>query len=192
MRLLLVSLSTIHITIVFTCRIGISHPFLLPVVFLPPVVEKVGFAGVADEIRRYWLLRIHLVGYQAQGLDPRLLRDLQAVVGNATVGEIGLEHVEFSDKQQALYNLFAAYIHTIPLEELIESVERARLDAQLRYVVIYGATFIYVISQRTDRHTLTAHPPNTSYTHHKRVPAADVCSASNQLRSRRAPTTNKQ
>jgi len=29
-------------------------------------------------------------------------------------------------KRQALYKLFAAYIHTIPLEELIESVERAR------------------------------------------------------------------
>jgi len=35
-----------------------------------------------------------------------------------------------ADKKQALYNLFAAYIHTIPLEELIESVERARRDAQ--------------------------------------------------------------
>jgi hypothetical protein len=29
------------------------------------------------------------------------------------------------DKKQAIYKLFAAYIHTIPLEELIESVERA-------------------------------------------------------------------
>jgi hypothetical protein len=44
------------------------------------------------------------------------------------------------DKEQAIYNLFTAYIHTIPLEELIESVERAGRDAQLRYVVIYGAT----------------------------------------------------
>jgi hypothetical protein len=42
-------------------------------------------------------------------------------------------------KKQALCNLFAAYIHTIPLEELIESVERARLDAKLSYVVIYEA-----------------------------------------------------
>jgi len=42
--------------------------------------------------------------------------------------------------QQALYNLFAAYLHTVPLEELIDSVERARRDAQLRHVVIYGAT----------------------------------------------------
>jgi hypothetical protein len=37
-------------------------------------------------------------------------------------------------QEQALYNFFAAYIQTIPLEELIESVERARLDAKLRYV----------------------------------------------------------
>jgi hypothetical protein len=36
------------------------------------------------------------------------------------------------DKKQAIYNLFAAYIHTIPLEELIESVEQARLDARLK------------------------------------------------------------
>ena len=45
------------------------------------------------------------------------------------------------DKKQAIYKLFAAYVHTIPLEELIESVERARLDAKLRYVVIYGAAY---------------------------------------------------
>jgi hypothetical protein len=35
-------------------------------------------------------------------------------------------------KQQALYNLFAAYLQTVPLEELIDGVERARRDAQLR------------------------------------------------------------
>jgi hypothetical protein len=40
--------------------------------------------------------------------------------------------------QQALFNLFAAYLHTIPLEELIHRVERARRDAQLRHVVLYG------------------------------------------------------
>ena len=28
--------------------------------------------------------------------------------------------------KKAFYNLFAAYLHTVPLEELIESVERAR------------------------------------------------------------------
>jgi hypothetical protein len=52
-----------------------------------------------------------------------------------------------SNKRQALYNLFAAYIHTIPLEELIESVEQARLDAKLRYVVIYGAACSYCLSR---------------------------------------------
>ncbi len=51
------------------------------------------------------------------------------------------------EKRQALYNLFAAYIHTIPLEELIESVERARLDAQLRYVVLYGAACSYCLAR---------------------------------------------
>jgi hypothetical protein len=44
----------------------------------------------------------------------------------------------------------AAYIHTIPLEELIESVERAQLDAKLRYVVIYGAACSYCLA-RADR-----------------------------------------
>jgi hypothetical protein len=51
------------------------------------------------------------------------------------------------ETKQALYKLFAAYIHTIPLEELIESVERARLDAKLRYVVIYGAACSYCLSR---------------------------------------------
>jgi hypothetical protein len=52
-----------------------------------------------------------------------------------------------SEKRQALYNLFAAYLHTIPLEELIKSVERARLDAKLRYVVIYGAACSYCLAR---------------------------------------------
>lgn len=52
-----------------------------------------------------------------------------------------------SEKRQALYNLFAAYIQTIPLEELIKSVERARLDAKLKYVVIYGATCSYCLGR---------------------------------------------
>ena len=52
-----------------------------------------------------------------------------------------------SDKKQALYNLFAAYIHTVPLEELIEMVERSRRDAQLRYVVIYGAACSYCLAR---------------------------------------------
>jgi hypothetical protein len=51
------------------------------------------------------------------------------------------------DKKQALYNLFAAYIHTVPLEQLIESVERARRDAHLRYEVIYGAACSYCLSR---------------------------------------------
>jgi hypothetical protein len=49
--------------------------------------------------------------------------------------------------KQAIYNLLAAYVHTKPLEQLIESVERARRDAQLRYVVIYGAACSYCLSR---------------------------------------------
>jgi hypothetical protein len=52
-----------------------------------------------------------------------------------------------NETKQALYNLFAAYVHTVPLEELIESMERARRDAQLRYVVIYGAACSYCLSR---------------------------------------------
>jgi hypothetical protein len=51
------------------------------------------------------------------------------------------------DKKQALYKLFAAYIHTVPLEQLLESIERARLDAKLRYVVIYGAACSYCLGR---------------------------------------------
>jgi len=51
------------------------------------------------------------------------------------------------EKKQAIYNLFAAYIHTVPLEELIESVERAQRDAQLMYVVLYGAACRYCLSR---------------------------------------------
>ncbi len=49
--------------------------------------------------------------------------------------------------QQALYNLFAAYLHTVPLEELKESVERARREAQLRHIVLSGATCSYCLSR---------------------------------------------
>ena len=52
-----------------------------------------------------------------------------------------------ADKKQATYNLFAAYLHSVPLEQLIESVERARRDAHLRYVVIYGAACSYCLSR---------------------------------------------
>jgi hypothetical protein len=51
------------------------------------------------------------------------------------------------EKKQALYNLFAAYLHTVPLEELIDSVERAHRDAQLRYVVLYGTLCSYCLSR---------------------------------------------
>ncbi|MGP8133010.1 MAG: hypothetical protein ACLQAL_01920 [Halobacteriota archaeon] len=56
-------------------------------------------------------------------------------------------HTEMGDKKQALYKLFAAYIHTVPLEQLLESIERARLDAKLRYVVIYGAACSYCLGR---------------------------------------------
>jgi hypothetical protein len=52
-----------------------------------------------------------------------------------------------SETKEALYNLFAAYVHTVPLEQLIENVERARRNAQLRYVVIYGAACSYCLSR---------------------------------------------
>ncbi len=42
------------------------------------------------------------------------------------------------DKKQGIYNLFAAYVHTVPLEQLIESVELARRYAQLRCGEIRG------------------------------------------------------
>jgi hypothetical protein len=35
----------------------------------------------------------------------------------------------------------------VPLEELIESVERARRDAKLRYVVSYGAACSYCLAR---------------------------------------------
>ena len=44
-----------------------------------------------------------------------------------------------AETREAIFNLFAACLHTMPLGELLESAERARRDAQLRYVVIYGA-----------------------------------------------------
>ena len=51
------------------------------------------------------------------------------------------------ETKQTLYKLFAAYMHTIPLEELIESVERARLDAKLMYMVIYGVACSYCLAR---------------------------------------------
>jgi hypothetical protein len=57
------------------------------------------------------------------------------------------QKVSASDTNQALYNLFAAYLHAVPLSDLIESVERARMDAKLKYVVIYGAACSYCLSR---------------------------------------------
>jgi hypothetical protein len=51
------------------------------------------------------------------------------------------------DKRQAIYSLIAAYIHTVPLAELLESLERSRREAQLRYVVIYGAACSYCLGR---------------------------------------------
>jgi hypothetical protein len=51
------------------------------------------------------------------------------------------------EKKQAIYNLFAAYLHTVPLEELLERVESGRRDAHLRHVVIYGATCSFCLSR---------------------------------------------
>ena len=51
------------------------------------------------------------------------------------------------ETKQTLYKLFAAYIHSIPLEELIESAERARLDAKLMYMVIYGVACSYCLAR---------------------------------------------
>ncbi len=39
------------------------------------------------------------------------------------------------------------YLHAIALEELVESVERARVDAKLRHVVIYGAACSYCLAR---------------------------------------------
>jgi hypothetical protein len=52
-----------------------------------------------------------------------------------------------AETREAVYNLFAAYLQTVPLSELIDSFERARRDAQLRYVVIYGAACSYCLAR---------------------------------------------
>ncbi len=51
------------------------------------------------------------------------------------------------DKKQAIHNLFAAYVHTVPLADLLENLERSRRDAQLRYVVICGAACSYCLAR---------------------------------------------
>jgi len=66
---------------------------------------------------------------------------------NSTLVKAIQPQTQTSDKKQTLYNLFTADIHTIPLEELIASVKQARRDAQLRYVVIYGAACSYCLGR---------------------------------------------
>ena len=56
-------------------------------------------------------------------------------------------HHSTAETREPIYNLFAAYLHTVPLSELIDSFERARRDAQLRYVVIYGAACSYCFAR---------------------------------------------
>jgi hypothetical protein len=51
------------------------------------------------------------------------------------------------ETEETLYNLFLAYLHNVPLAELIGSVEQARREAQLRYVVIYGAACSYCLAR---------------------------------------------
>ena len=51
------------------------------------------------------------------------------------------------ETRKPIYNLFAAYIHTVPLAELLESLERSRRDAQLRHVGIYGAACSYCLAR---------------------------------------------
>jgi hypothetical protein len=65
--------------------------------------------------------------------------EIRLCAGNSSPDECGIPN------QQTLYNLFAAYPHTVPLSEQIESVERTRRDAQLRYVVTYGAACSYCL-----------------------------------------------
>jgi hypothetical protein len=63
-----------------------------------------------------------------------------------TVQTIYRQNVK-AETKEAIYNLFAAYVHTMPLDELLEKVERARRDAKLRYVVIYGAACSYCLAR---------------------------------------------
>ena len=56
-------------------------------------------------------------------------------------------HHSTAETRETIYNLFAAYLHAVPLEELLANVERARREAQLRYVVIYGAACSYCLAR---------------------------------------------
>ena len=67
--------------------------------------------------------------------------------GIHTLVQATYPQIHTGEKKQAIYNLLAAYIHTVPLEELLASVERAQRDAQLTYVVIYGAARSYCLAE---------------------------------------------
>jgi hypothetical protein len=69
------------------------------------------------------------------------------LLGRRTFVQAIQPQTDIGDKKQDVYNLFAAYVHTVPLEELIEGVERARLDAKLRHVVIHGAACSYCLAR---------------------------------------------
>jgi hypothetical protein len=56
-------------------------------------------------------------------------------------------HHSTAETREVVYNLLAAYLHTVPLSELLDSFERVRRDAQLRYVVIYGAACSYCLGR---------------------------------------------
>jgi hypothetical protein len=85
-------------------------------------------------------------------LSARSCSCVITVSANAPLVQAIHSHTDMGDRKQAIYNLFAAYIHTVPLEQLLESIERARLDAKLRYVVMYGAACSYCLgkAQRLD------------------------------------------
>lgn len=80
-------------------------------------------------------------------LSTRSRREVISCNTNLIVVQTTHPQITRKPNQQALYNLFAAYLHTVPLEELIESFERARRDAQLRYMVLYGASCSYCLSR---------------------------------------------
>jgi uncharacterized protein YjbI with pentapeptide repeats len=73
------------------------------------------------------------------------------------------------DNRHAFYKLFAAYFHTVPLEELLGSVERTRRDAQLRYVVMYGAacsyflSLLHIVTYLSNRSSCMAFPNKCAY-----------------------------
>jgi hypothetical protein len=80
-------------------------------------------------------------------LSARSCSSVITVNANAAFVQAIHPSTNTGDKKQATYNLFAAYLRTVPLEELLGSVEGARRDAQLRYVVIHGAACSYCLGR---------------------------------------------